>query len=91
MQSIIMVLAFIKFLFFLRTFKIFSFIIMMVVGVFKDLRKFLYFFALVVIFFSVLLGILSPDLSDYEEIGPVSYFVIAMRESIGDYDTASFS
>ena len=86
-----MVLAFIKFLFFLRTFKIFSFIIQMVVGVFKDLRKFLSFFALVVMFFSVLLGILSPDLSDYEEIGAVSYLVIAMRESIGDYDTASFS
>jgi len=91
MQSLIMVLAFIKFLFFLRTFRIFSFIIQMVVGVFKDLRKFLSFFALVVIFFSILLGILAPDLSDYDEIGVASYLIIAMRESVGDYDTASFS
>jgi hypothetical protein len=51
----------------------------------------LYFFGFVVVFFSVFVGILIKDLSDYEGIGPVGYFVIALRESIGDYDTASYS
>jgi hypothetical protein len=51
----------------------------------------LYFFGFVVVFFSVFVGILIKDLSDYEGIGPVAYFVIALRESIGDYDTDSYS
>jgi hypothetical protein len=63
----------------------------MLVTVFKDLTSFLYFFGFVVIFFSVFVGIILKDLSDYEGIGPVAYFVVALRESIGDYDTASYS
>ena len=31
------------------------------------------------------------DLTDYEGIGPIGYFAIALRQSIGDYDTASFA
>ena len=51
----------------------------------------MYFFGFVVIFFSIFVGILIKDLSNYEGIGPVAYFVIALRESIGDYDTDSYS
>ncbi len=90
-QSAITVLAFIKFLFFLRIFKQFSFLIQMLVAVFRDLRTFLIFFGITIGFFSVFVGIILKDLSDYEGIGPVGYFVIALRESIGDYDTASYT
>jgi hypothetical protein len=63
----------------------------MLVAVFRDLRTFFFFFMIVNAFFSVFVGILVKDLSEYEGIGPIGYFVIALRESIGDYDTASYS
>jgi hypothetical protein len=31
--------------------------------------------------------LINDDLSSYEGIGPVGYYIIALRESIGDYDT----
>jgi hypothetical protein len=31
--------------------------------------------------------LLKDDLSSYDGIGPVGYYIIALRESIGDYDT----
>jgi hypothetical protein len=63
----------------------------MLAQVFRDMLNFLYLFSFVVIFFSIFLGILVNDLTDYEGIGPIGYFVIALRQSIGDYDTASFA
>jgi hypothetical protein len=63
----------------------------MLASVFRDMLYFLYFFTFVVIFFSIFLGILVNDLTDYESIGPMGYFAIALRQSIGDYDTASFA
>ena len=63
----------------------------MLTSVFRDMLNFLYFFSFVVIFFSIFLGILVNDLTDYEGIGPMGYFAIALRQSIGDYDTASFA
>ena len=63
----------------------------MLASVFRDMLNFLYFFSFVVIFFSIFLGILVKDLTDYEGIGPIGYFGIALRQSLGDYDTASFA
>ena len=63
----------------------------MLVTVFRDLKSFLFFFGIVVAFFGVLVSILLKDLSDYESIGALGYYVIALRESIGDYDTDSYS
>jgi hypothetical protein len=63
----------------------------MLAQVFRDMLNFLYLFSFVVIFFSVFLGILVKDLTDYEGIGSIGYFAIALRQSIGDYDTASFA
>ena len=51
----------------------------MLAAVFRDISTFLYFFGFVIVFFSVLLGVLINDLDDYEGIGPVGYFTIAMR------------
>jgi hypothetical protein len=60
----------------------------MFIAVFYDLRWFLLFFGLVVAFFTLFLAVLlNDDLSSYEGIGIVGYYIIAMRESIGDYDT----
>ena len=39
-------------------------------------------------FFTLFLAVLlKDDLSSYDGIGPVGYFIIALRESIGDFDT----
>jgi hypothetical protein len=31
--------------------------------------------------------LINDDLANYEGIGPAGYFIIALRESIGDFDT----
>ena len=51
----------------------------MFASVFRDMHFFIYFFGFVIGFFTVFLGILLKDLSDYEGIGPVGYFAIALR------------
>jgi len=87
-QLVIISLTLVKFLFFLRIFHQLSFLIQMLISVFKDLRWFLFFFGLVIAFFTLFLAVLlKDDLSSYEGIGPVGYYIIALRESIGDYDT----
>ena len=64
----------------------------MLLAVFRDLKSFLLFFGIVIGFFSIILAVLlNDDLSGYQGIGPIGYFIIAMRESIGDYDTDSYS
>jgi hypothetical protein len=48
-------------------------------AVFRDMSTFLFFFGIVNGFISILLGVLINDLDDYEGIGPVGYFAIALR------------
>ena len=60
----------------------------MVVAVFKQMFDIILLFGIVIGFFSmILMVLLKDDLSDYKGIGPMGYFIIAMRESMGDYDT----
>jgi len=52
----------------------------MLISVFKDLKWFLFFFGLVISLFTMFLAVLlKDDLSNYEGIGPVGYYIIAMR------------
>jgi hypothetical protein len=60
----------------------------MLIVVFRDMFYILLFFGIVIGFFCIFLAVLlKEDLSNYEGIGPVGYFIIAMREAMGDYDT----
>ncbi len=87
-QVVIIVLSFVKLLFYLRIFKQLSFLIQMLLVVFVDMKHFLFFFGIVVTFFSITLSVLlNDDLTNYEGVGPVGYFIVAMRQSIGDFDT----
>ncbi len=87
-QLIIICLTFVKLLFFLRIFKELSFLIQMLLGVFRDLKPFMLLFGIVIAFFTIIFAVLlNDDLSSYEGVGPVGYFIIALRESIGDFDT----
>ena len=60
LQTIIILLSFIKLNYFLRIFEGFSFLVQMLKGVFSDLKFFLSFFAFVVITFSLILSVLIP-------------------------------
>jgi hypothetical protein len=87
-QVVIIVLSFVKLLFYLRIFKQLSFLIQMLLVVFVDMKHFLFFFGIVVTFFSITLSVLlNDDLTNYEGVGPVGYFIVALRQSIGDFDT----
>ena len=57
-------------------------------NVFYDLRYFLIFFAMVVGAITVMVQILLKDTGeDYNGIQNFAFFVLALRESVGDYDT----
>lgn len=59
-------------------------------SVFFDLRYFLLFFGLVIGAFSVALAILLTDTSDdYNQVKAISVYILALRQSIGDYDTST--
>jgi hypothetical protein len=62
----------------------------MLLNVFYDLRYFLMFFAMVVAAMTVMLQILLKTSGEaYEGIRGVAFYVLALRESIGDYDTSA--
>ena len=74
-------------MFLLRIFKELSFLIQMLLAVFRDVEPFIIFFGIVIAFFCFIFGVLLNDLTGYEELGPVGYFMIALRQSLGDFDT----
>ena len=94
LQCAIIFLTFIKLNSMLRIYDEFSYLVQLLLMVFKDLRYFLAFFGFFIITFTVFLAILLNGYTNeniYYGIGPVSYFAIALRTSIGDYDFQSFS
>jgi uncharacterized membrane protein len=60
----------------------------MLSNVVKDIGSFLLFFAIVIGAFSISIGIVSEKRpKDYNDINYVALYVMALRESIGDFDT----
>ena len=87
LQTIIILLSFLKLNYFLRIFEGFSFLVSMLRGVFMDLQFFLSFFAFVVITFSLILSVLIPSTSnEYPGTWMFSFLVIAFRTSLGDFE-----
>ncbi len=85
-KIIIIILFFIKLMFFLRIFETFSFLVSMLQDVFSDLRAFMGFFMMAVVIFSCLIQVLLPETKvNYDGWGYFSYIVMAFRTSIGDY------
>jgi hypothetical protein len=74
----------------MRLFRRLSFLVQMLLNVFRDLRYFIFFFGVVIASFSMYLSILVNELTDYEGIGSLGFFAIALRTSLGDYDFDSF-
>ena len=93
LQCLIVMLTFIKMMFYLRIYDEFSFLVHMMSSVFKDLKSFMLFFALFISTFAVFLSIvIRPDAlaSDYHQLGVLSYFVMAFRSSVGDNDMGNY-
>ena len=87
LQTIIILISFLKLNYFLRLFEGFSFLVSMLRGVFLDLKFFLSFFAFVVITFSLILSVLIPSTSnEYPGTWMFSFLVIAFRTSLGDFE-----
>ena len=63
----------------------------MLIGVFKDLKIFFAFLAMVITTFSLMLYVLLPNTSPrYEGTGIFTYLVIAFRTTLGDFEVDDY-
>ena len=88
LQLIIVVSSFIKLSQLIRIWSKLSFMVKMLITVFFELRYFLFFFLLVIGSLTVMIQIIVKDSGEnYKGIKTAAFFVLALRQSIGDYDT----
>ena len=87
---LIVIFTFLKFSFLIRIFTQVSFLVRMLIVVIQQLNIFLIFFLLVIGGFTVMAFIILVESGEtYNGISSVAYFVIILRQSVGDYDTSS--
>jgi hypothetical protein len=87
---LIVIFSFIKFTFLIRIWTQVSFLVRMLIVVFKELFIFLLFFLLVLGGLTVMAQIIIKESGDgYAGIKTAAFFVIVLRQAIGDYDTSS--
>jgi len=90
LQMAVTITSFIKLCFLIRIFTKLAFLVRMLVSVFFDLRYFLMFFLIVVGMFTTLIHIIVDEVEEgYDGIGDFSFFILALRQSVGDYDSSS--
>lgn len=85
-QCLIVLIYSVKFNFYLRMFDKFGFLVQMVVAVFFDLRYFIIYFCMIVSFFSVQVSLILRNTEGHDGIGPIKFFVMVLRSSLGDND-----
>jgi hypothetical protein len=87
---LIVIFSFIKLTFLIRIWTQVSFLVRMLIVVFKELLIFLLFFLLVIGGLTVMAQIIIKESGDgYAGIKTAAFFVIVLRQAIGDYDTSS--
>ena len=85
-QCLIVILTFVKIIFFLRVFEGLSFLVQMVTSVFKDLQNFMVFFSVFISTFAVLISVVfNGHQEDYNNLGGIVFLLLAFRTSVGDY------
>ena len=85
-----MIFTFLKFSFLIRIWPQVSFLVRMLIVVIQQLIIFLVYFLLVIGGFTVMAFIIMVESGEtYNGIKSVAYFVIILRQSVGDYDTSS--
>ena len=84
-----MILTFLKFSFLIRILDKVSFLVEMLIDVIQAILMFLFYFLLVIVGFTVMAFIIMVESGEaYNGIKSVAYFVIILRQSVGDYDTS---
>ena len=89
-----MLFTFVKVIFYMRIFEKLSFLVEMIIQVFIDLKFFLMFFSMFIITFAILLSIVidknPQEDTSYLNTGQFTFFLMAFRSSIGDFEMNSF-
>ena len=87
---LIVIFSFIKFSFLIRIRPQVSFLVEMLIDVIQAIIIFLFYFLLVIGGFTVMAFIIMVESGEaYNGIKSVAYFVMILRQSVGDYDTSS--
>jgi hypothetical protein len=87
---LIVIFTFLKFSFLIRIWPQVSFLVRMLIVVIQQLIIFLVYFLLVIGGFTVMAIIIMVESGDgYRGINSVAYFVIMLRQAVGDSDTSS--
>ena len=85
-----MIFTFLKFSFLIRIWPKVSFLVRMLTDVIQAILIFLFYFLLVIGGFTVMAYIIMVESGEtYKGIKSVAYFMIILRQSVGDYDTSS--
>lgn len=87
MNSLLLVNALIKVLFFLRVYGKFGMLVQLIISVVIDIKNFIFFFVLWLILFSLLYRIagIKIDEGDYKNVNSyLAYVIVIFRNSIGD-------
>ena len=93
LQCLITGFLFVKFNFYLRISEQMSYLVVMMQGVFYDLRYFFLYFSFFMLIFAVFQAILISEdemATNYSPLGPIGYIMLAFRTSVGDFDFATF-
>jgi hypothetical protein len=76
----------VKCLFLIRVFRMFSYLVMMLIQVFKDVRTFLVLFLIFILTFAECYRLLDIDTSSYGRVQPlIACFLSVLRSSFGDF------
>jgi hypothetical protein len=87
---LIVIFSFIKLSYLIRIWPKVSFLVEMLLDVFKELRIFLFFFLLVIGGLTIMAFIIMVESGEaYNGIKSVAFFVIILRQAIGDTDTST--
>jgi hypothetical protein len=93
LRCLVIIQSFLKLCFLIRIFVKLSFLVQMLMNVARDLQLFLIFFFIVVATFTVLIQVVSEELHDEgggEELEmQTNFFILALRQIIGDFDTST--
>lgn len=77
----------IKLNFYLRIFDGLGYLVQMAERVFYDLQYFILFYVIIISAISIMVSLIIPetsDATDSDTIGPVVYFIMTLRTSLGD-------
>jgi hypothetical protein len=84
------IFTFLKFSFLIRIWPKVSFLVRMLIVVIQELIIFLVYFLLVIGGLTIMAFIIMVESGEtYNGIKSVAYFVIMLRQSVGDFDTSS--